>query len=104
MKLKALPIVERPRERLMAHGYDALSLSELFAIVLGSGTKDKSVLELSNELVSHFKSLSELLDASIVELMQIKGIGKAKAIQLKAIFGIVLRCQKLTVSTPLISS
>lgn len=88
----------------MAQGYDALSLAELFAIILGSGTKEKSVLELSNELVSRFKTLNQLLDASIVELMQIKGIGKAKAIQLKAIFGIVLRCQKLTVMTPLISS
>src|SRR5579862_3959105 len=104
MRLKALPLEERPRERLLNQGLDALSLSELFAIILGSGTKNKSVLDLANELLVHFGSLERLFDASVVELMQIRGIGKAKAIQLKAIFGIVLKCQKLSSSKSSITS
>jgi len=92
--LKALPEEERPRERMLREGIDALSLSELIAIVLGSGTQGKSVLKLSQEILERFGGLEQLLDASIVELMQIKGIGRAKAIQLKAVFGIALKCRK----------
>lgn len=92
--LKSLPKEERPRERLLSSGINALSLSELLAIILGSGTQGKSVLKLSQEILERFGGLERLLDASVVELMQIKGIGKAKAIQLKAVFGIALKCRK----------
>lgn len=97
--IKALPEEERPRERMVRDGIDALSLSELIAIVLGSGTQGKSVLDLSQEILEHFGGLEKLLDASIVELMQIKGIGRAKAIQLKAVFGIALKCRKPAASS-----
>lgn len=90
-----LPLNERPRERLSFQGPDALSIAELLAIILGSGTKDKSVLELARELLSHFGGLSELIDASIPELMQIKGIGKTKAIELQAVFALVKRIMRL---------
>lgn len=102
--LKALPIDERPRERLLSQGVNALSLSELIAIVLGQGTQGKSVLQLADELLSHFGSASALFDASVAELMEIKGIGQAKAIQLKAVFGIVLRSQKVPFSSTAIFS
>ena len=92
--LKMLPAEERPRERLQREGIDALSLAELIAIVLGNGTKGKSVLDLSQEILEVFGGLEKLLDASVVELMQIRGIGRAKAIQLKAVFGIALKCRK----------
>jgi DNA repair protein RadC len=72
-------------------GPEALSLAELLAILLTTGTKDKSVLELAHEIVGRFGSLDQLLEASIEELMEVKGIGKAKAIQLKAAFGIALK-------------
>lgn len=93
-RLKSLPEEERPRERLLRDGIDALSLSELIAIVLGSGTQGKSVLDLAQELLERFGGLEKLLEASVAELMQIKGIGRAKAIQLKAVFGIALKCRK----------
>lgn len=96
MHFQLLPEEERPRERLLCQGVDALSLSELLAIVLATGTKGKSVLDLSEELLTHFGSLQSLLDASVSELTEIKGIGKAKAIQLKAVFGIALRSQRLS--------
>jgi DNA repair protein RadC len=92
--IKALPLDERPRERLERNGIDALSHAELIAIVLGNGTQGKSVLDLAQELLEHFGGLERLLDASIVELMQIKGIGKAKAILLKAVFGLALKCRR----------
>ncbi len=92
--IKSLPECERPRERLEHNGVDALSHAELIAIVLGSGTTGKSVLDLAQELLECFGSLERLLDASIVEMMQIKGIGKAKAILLKSVFGLALKCRK----------
>lgn len=98
MGIKSLPEEERPRERLLREGIDSLSLAELIAIILGSGMQGKSVLKLSHELLEQFGSLDHLLDASLVELMQIKGIGKAKAIQLKAVFAIVLKCRKPAIS------
>lgn len=93
--LKSLPLEERPRERLLRDGVEALSIPELIAIILGSGTHGKSVLDLSQEIFSHFGSLEQLLDATVVELMEIKGIGRAKAIQLKAVFGIASKCKKI---------
>ena len=92
--IKLLPECERPRERLELNGVDALSHAELIAIVLGSGTSGKSVLDLAQELLERFGSLEKLLDASIIEMMQIKGIGKAKAILLKSVFGLALKCRK----------
>ncbi|MDQ5955749.1 MAG: DNA repair protein RadC [Candidatus Rhabdochlamydia sp.] len=94
MTLKAIPAEERPRERLLRDGIDSLSLAELIAIVLSSGTRGKSVLSLSEELIVRFGSLEYLLDASVIELMELKGIGLAKAIQLKAVFGIALKCRR----------
>lgn len=89
--LKSLPEEVRPRERLVSHGVDALSHAELLAIVLGSGTRGKSVLKLSREILEHFGGLDNVLEASVAELMQIKGIGKAKAIQIRAVFGLALK-------------
>lgn len=91
---KQFPISELPRERLMRDGVDALSLQELVAILLGTGTQGKSVLVLAQEMLLNFGGMDGLLNASIEELTKIKGIGKAKAILLKAAFGIALRAAK----------
>lgn len=91
MNFREIPLSERPRERLLNHGVEVLSLAELLAILLSTGTTGKSVVELSHELLARFQSLEGLLEASIPELMEVKGIGKAKAIQLKAAFGIALK-------------
>ena len=92
--LKSIPVEERPRERMLREGADALSMMELIAIVLGSGVQGKSVLKLSQEILNRFGGLEGMLNASVVELMEIKGIGKAKAIQLKAIFAIILKTRR----------
>lgn len=90
-----LPLQERPRERLVESGEEALSIAELLAIILGTGTKGKSVLELSHELLETYGDLTSLLQASIEELESIKGVGRAKAVQLKATFALALRYRKL---------
>lgn len=89
--IKTVPLHERPRERLRKSGVHALALSELVAILLSTGSKGQSVLSLAKEIVSHFDTLPALLDASIEELMEFRGIGETKAIQLKAAFGIALK-------------
>lgn len=91
---KQFPISELPRERLMRDGVDALSLQELLAILLGTGTQGKSVLLLAHELLFHFGGMEGLLNASVEELVKVKGVGKAKAILLKAAFGIAVRAAK----------
>ena len=89
--INELPIEERPRERFLKEGPGALSMIELLSIVLGSGRKGKSVLDLAREILIHFGSLKDLLEASVEELTEIKGIGIVKAVKIKAIFSIALK-------------
>lgn len=93
-----LPEEERPRERLYRHGAEAMSTAELIAIILGSGMKGKPVLQLAHELVAKFGSLKGLAEATVAELCQIKGLGAAKAIQLKAAFSLGIRLSKQEIS------
>ncbi len=94
MKFKELPLSERPRERLLKCGPQALSSIELLAILLGSGTKGKSVLAVAQELLSHFGSLNQLQEASIDDLCLVKGLGPAKAVQLKAALSLAARAYR----------
>lgn len=89
--LSFIPLEERPRERLLQQGADALSIAELLAILLGTGVKGKSVLLLAQEMLLHFGGIRGLLEASIEELTEIKGVGCAKAVLLKAAFGLALK-------------
>jgi len=79
-----LPLSERPRERLLKHGATALSQQELLALILGRGTKGESVMVIAQKLLSQFGNLKNLAAASIEELTKVKGIGLAKATQIKA--------------------
>lgn len=92
--IQELPEEERPRERLIRFGPESLSTSELIAVILGSGTKTVPVLQLAQEIVIRFRTLSQLSEATIAELCQVKGVGLAKAIQLKAAFNLGLRVGK----------
>lgn len=91
MKLKNLAPEQRPRERLPYVGAQNLCDTELLAILLGSGTKDCSVLDLASNILAHFQNLKTLFEATVEELMEIKGLGRAKAIQLKASFALSQR-------------
>ncbi|WP_174730248.1 RadC family protein [Mesobacillus harenae] len=82
--IRDYPQNERPRERFIQNGPQSLSNHELLAIVLGTGTKEESVLQLANRLLSKFEGLRFLKDATLEELTAIKGIGTAKAIHVLA--------------------
>ncbi|WP_182501881.1 RadC family protein [Peribacillus huizhouensis] len=84
MLIRDVPKDERPRERFIQTGPQSLSNQELLAILLRTGTKEESVLQLANRLISTFEGLRMLIDASIDEITAIKGIGEAKAIQILA--------------------
>lgn len=96
--VQQMPEAERPRERMMRCGPDSLSAAELIAIVLGSGTKSSPVMQLAQEILVQFGSLSRLADATIEELCQIKGVGMAKAIQIRASINLGLRASKNAIS------
>ncbi|SFA68915.1 DNA repair protein RadC [Lentibacillus halodurans] len=80
--IKDVPKEDRPRERLLKLGSSHLSNQELLALLIGSGTKDESVMALSNRVLMHFEGLNLLKDATIEELTAIKGIGAAKGVLL----------------------
>ncbi len=82
-KIKNLPVSERPRERLKMAGSNQLSDREVLAIILKTGTKDKSVNDLAIDVLNTY-SLSELKEVSLNSLLKIKGIGEVKAIELLA--------------------
>lgn len=82
--IKDIPKGDRPRERLLKLGAEYLSNQELLAILLGSGSKDESVMSLSNRILMHFEGLKLLKDATIEELIAIRGIGVAKGVLLLA--------------------
>jgi len=81
-----LPKPERPRERLQKFGAEALSAQELLALVIGRGIPKKSVMNIAQELLVKFGNVKAISQATIEELSQIKGIGLAKAAQIKACF------------------
>ena len=89
MKMKELPMSERPYEKLEMYGESTLSNAELIAIIIKSGTKDESSVEIAQKILALEKNgennLRFLQNISIEEFMSIKGIGKVKAIQLKAL-------------------
>lgn len=95
-KMKKLPMSERPYEKMLAYGETALSNSELLAIIIKTGTRDKTALDLAKQVMNlsslgNMNDLRFLQEISINELMQINGIGKVKAIELKAIGEITKR-------------
>jgi DNA repair protein RadC len=86
-----LPVSERPRERLVRHGSKVLSAQELLALILGRGTRGQSVMNIAQELLVKFSSLEKVVEASLEDLCTIKGLGLAKATQLKACLEIAQR-------------
>jgi len=90
LKVKELPLSERPYEKLFVYGAEKLSDAELLAIIIKTGTREETSISLAQKVlkmkeITNENKLRELQDISIEEFMNIKGIGKVKAIQLKAV-------------------
>lgn len=99
IKMKELPVSERPYEKLELYGAESLTNSELLAIIIKSGTKENTALDLAKQVLSlndntKKEDISFLQDISIVDYMSIKGIGKVKAIQLQAVSELAKRINK----------
>ena len=84
MKIKDMPIIERPREKFLNNSIDNLTDVELLSIILGCGTKGKSVIELSYDILNKYNGILGLKYTNLEELKSIKGISDAKATQLLA--------------------
>lgn len=88
-KIRDIPKIDRPRERFLKKGSDALSKSDLLAILLGSGIKGKNVQKLSQQIVQKFGK--NFLSISVTDLQEISGIGEAKALQIVSAISLVKR-------------
>lgn len=84
LSIKELPSDERPRERLVKYGADALSNAELLAIILRVGTPEYSAIGLAEHMLGRFNGIRGIASASVEELSSIKGLGTAKSAQIKA--------------------
>lgn len=96
IKIKQLPETERPYEKMELYGEKVLSNAELIAIIIKSGTKDESSVTIAQKILNlnpnpENNNLDFLREITISEFMQIKGIGKVKAIQLKAVCELAIR-------------
>lgn len=107
MTIHDLPVAERPRERLQRLGPEVLSAQEILALLLGRGIAGESVMVTAQRLLSEFGGLKGIAGASLEELSKVKGIGLAKASQIKAAIELASRVdgysesgKKITIKTP----
>ena len=104
MAISDWPAAERPRERLLANGAAVLSDAELLAVLLRTGVRGKSAVELARELIEKFGGIGALLSAGKA-LLDIRGLGEAKSAQLSAAMELARRSlhEQLVSGTPLTS-
>ena len=98
VKLKELPVLERPRERLINVGVENLSDEELLSIILKTGSKEMSVKELAAYILSNLGGIENLKNINYHEVKKIKGIGEAKACMLVALSEIARRMNRKVAS------
>jgi DNA repair protein RadC len=91
MTIANWPEEQRPRERLIKHGAQALSDAELLAIFLRIGVSGKSAVELGREMLTHFGSLGHLFHATLEQFSVLNGLGAAKYAQLQAVLELARR-------------
>ena len=103
--IREMAAADRPRERLKALGSDALKTEELIAILLRTGMKGQSAVQMGEQLLKKFGSLDELARRPVEEIAGVKGVGEAKAIQLKAAFELAKRLARSARGhTPVVSA
>jgi DNA repair protein RadC len=91
MRISNWPAHQRPRERLIREGAQALSDAELLAVFLRVGMRGKNAVELAGDMVRHFGSLQALLRASLKDFTEVPGLGPAKYAQLNAVIELARR-------------
>ena len=100
IKMKELPETERPYEKLEQYGEKMLTNAELLAIIIKTGTKEETAVGLAQQILKlntgEEDNLSFLRDLTVEEFVKIKGIGKVKAIQLKAVCELAIRMNAVT--------
>lgn len=96
MKIKNYPEEERPREKAYYYGIESLSNRELLALILRTGNKKESVLELAQRVINQVGGLAYLKDVTYHQLVSINGIKKAKAIEILAVVELTKRIRELT--------
>ena len=100
IKMKELPETERPYEKLEQYGEKTLTNAELLAIIIKTGTKEETAVGLAQQILKlnteKEENLGFLRDLTVEEFMKIKGIGKVKAIQLKAVCELATRMNAVT--------
>lgn len=84
IKIKELPLDDRPREKAIKYGIEICSNAELIAIILGSGTKNYNVLTISRNIIKNVNNLSEIPSLTLKELSKFEGINKIRGLQLQA--------------------
>ena len=94
-KIKSLPTLERPREKAFHYGVDKLSDHELLAILINSGTKESSAIDIAYRLLQDNHGLYNLVRKPFSDLLQVKGIGFSKAVKIMAAFEIAKRFNSL---------
>jgi len=99
MAITDWPVQERPRERLLAFGAASLADAELLAILLRTGIKGKSAVDLARQLLGRFGSVGRLLDAGSTNLAETPGLGSAKLAQLQAALELARRALKEEISS-----
>jgi len=105
LRIKDMPAGEKPRERLAALGADALRNAELIAILLRTGLKGVSVIQVAEQLLHKFGTLDNLGRAPLEELRQVRGVGRDKAIALKSAFTLARRmAQELRGEAPVLDT
>lgn len=92
--IKDLPLLDRPREKALSYGITSLSDCELLALLIQSGTKNQSAIEIATKLISDANGLNNVFQLSFYNLCQEKGINKIKAIQILAVSELFKRITK----------
>ncbi|MDY0267259.1 MAG: DNA repair protein RadC [Methanimicrococcus sp.] len=98
LKIKDLPESERPRERLLKYGADALSDAELLAIIIGSGTREMNVITICRHIFAK-NSLKKLSKSTVFELTKMPGIGKTNACRIISVFELSRRLESFSEET-----
>lgn len=92
VRIQDIPEEERPRERLIRNGPESLSNAELLGIILRTGSREENVVNLCSRILTKY-SIKQLSLANVSRLMQVHGVGKAKAAQIAAVFELARRLE-----------